>query len=531
VAHPSEIKKLEQRYRENPKGRNFAPLADAYRKAGLLDHAIELCQSGLQRHPDYVSAHIVYGRCLIDQKNDPAAIEAFRRVLALDSENVLALKMLAEIAERGGRFDEAVEWLGKLVNVDPMNEDAADALARTKRKVAPAAAAPAPVPAAPPAPAVPPVRPVSPAPRAPPAQAPPAATVPPVQEPPAERSPPEHDFVLERSSGDPMMQRHEPAKSLPGVETDDGNLDLRGVTQGAAHLEGIEVHEEEVAGADLPLIMPEETAPHAPATQAPLGPGAPTAQAGMALGAGAGGGAGAGADDDGAADTAALSQAEPVVTETMAELYLKQGHQEDALRVYQALLAQRPADLRLRARVKALSHGGKGQATGAGAGAGAGESVQTFLRRILAAELRGPRPPPDPVPSGALSLGDEFAAAPPELEPEPDAMAPGAATRPADDTISLDHVFGDEGRRGAARVPEPPPPPLPPGTTGGFSFDQFFGAPPPAPSASAAPAGPEEKGPPRSPGGGGGGGPKARRPAEDEGDLDQFQAWLKGLKS
>ncbi|HEY6210591.1 MAG TPA: tetratricopeptide repeat protein, partial [Gemmatimonadales bacterium] len=136
MAHPSEIKKLEQRYRENPKGRNFAPLADAYRKAGLLDHAIELCKSGLQRHPDYVSAHIVYGRCLIDQKNDPAAIEAFRKVLALDSENVLALRMLAEIAERGGRFDEAVEWLGKLVNVDPMNEDAADALARTKRKVA-----------------------------------------------------------------------------------------------------------------------------------------------------------------------------------------------------------------------------------------------------------------------------------------------------------------------------------------------------------------------------------------------------------
>src|SRR6266566_6486682 len=374
VAHPSEIKKLEQRYRENPKGRNFAPLADAYRKAGLLDHAIELCQSGLQRHPDYVSAHIVYGRCLIDQKNDAAAIEAFRRVLSLDSENVLALRMLAEIAERGGRFDEAVEWLGKLVNVDPMNEDAADALARTKRKVAPAAAAPAPapapvpVPAAPPAPAVPPV---------PPVHAPPAATVPPVQEPPAERSKPEPEFVLERSSGDPMMPRHEPAKSLPAIETDDGSLDLRGVTQGTAHLEGIGVHEEEVEGVDLPLIMPEETAPHAPATQAPLGPGAPTAPAGMALG--------AGADDDGAADTAALSQAEPVVTETMAELYLKQGHQEDALRVYQALLAQRPADLRLRARVEALSHGGKGQATGAG------ESVQTFLKRILAAELRGPR--------------------------------------------------------------------------------------------------------------------------------------------
>src|SRR2546422_9022068 len=124
-----------------------------------------------------------------------------------------------------------------------------------------------------------------------------------------------------------MMQRHEPAKSLPGVETDDGNLDLRGVTQGAAHLEGIEVHEEEVAGADLPLIMPEETAPHAPATQAPLGPGAPTAQAGMALG------AGAGAEDDGAADTAAPSQAGPVGTRPRADPYPTPGHAQEALRV------------------------------------------------------------------------------------------------------------------------------------------------------------------------------------------------------
>jgi len=87
VAYTSEIDKLEQRYRENPKGRNFAPLADAYRKAGLLDNAIELCKSGLERHPDYVSAHIVYGRCLIDQKNDAAASEVFRKVITLDPEH------------------------------------------------------------------------------------------------------------------------------------------------------------------------------------------------------------------------------------------------------------------------------------------------------------------------------------------------------------------------------------------------------------------------------------------------------------
>src|SRR5205823_1969306 len=180
-----------------------------------------------------------------------------------------------------------------------------------------------------------------------------------------------------------------------------------------------------------------------PAPPPSLGPAAPSRQAGAVL-----------ADDDGAADTAALSQAKPVVTETMAELYLKQGHQEDALRVYQALLAQRPADLRLRARVQALSPGEKGE------GRGVGESVQAFLKRILAAHPRGLRPLPDHAPSGASSPpGSAFSMGLPELEPEPDLIAPGAATRPADDSISLDQVFGDEGSRPALPAAKPRRPP------------------------------------------------------------------------
>src|SRR5256884_6579889 len=88
-------------------------------------------------------------------------------------------------------------------------------------------------------------------------------------------------------------------------------------------------------------------------------------------------------DDDGAADTAALSRAEPVVTETMAELYLRQGHRDEALRVYQALLAQRPGDQRLRARVAGLASGDS-----RASGAETGGAVPTFLRRLLA----GPPP-------------------------------------------------------------------------------------------------------------------------------------------
>jgi hypothetical protein len=257
-------------------------------------------------------------------------------------------------------------------------------------------------------------------------------------------------------------------------------------------------------------------------------------------------------DDDGAADTAALSRVEPVLTETMAELYLRQGHQEDALRVYQALLAHRPHDVGLRARVEALAPVGKSEGAG---GEDMGESVPAFLKRIFAG-----RPEPSAV-VATSSLESAFAVASPEPEPEPDLVAPGEATRPAEDTMFLDQVFGDDGpgaalpraelRSGApsspsstssvASHPSPlsSPPPSPPPSpeagaaagsepapaTGGFSFDQFFGAPggPTAPTGGVST--PSAPAPPRA------SASNARAPVEDEGDLDQFQAWLKGLKS
>ncbi len=544
MAYTSEIEKLEKRWLENPKGRNFAPLADAYRKAGELDRALDLCKAGLDLHPDYVSAHIVYARCLIDQKNDTGASEVFRKVLALDPENVLALKILADIAERGGRFDEAVEWLGRLLNADPMNGDAAEALTRAKAKAAQAAAKP-PVPE--------PVVRLVPAPVQTPS--PPRSVSPPPPPPPPSPPPPaaQADLVVEHASEGPTPPALDVKGAPADIETFDGTLDFNAVAHGAARADGLEVQEEvelkpqdlvveglahsqyesgvfaqppeaaeeddEPPTVDLPLIMPDDVgppfAPPVPAAAAPAPHREPAVPgtAGSAGSAGAPPAAVALSDDDGAADTAALSRAEPVLTETMAELYLRQGHQDDALRVYQALLAKRPGDARLRARVDSLT------------GGGTGESVQAFLRRILAGRPGAPAPEPPPS-SGGSPLDGAFAAAA-DAEPDPEIDAPGEATRPAGDSISLDQVFGDEGMRSslpAAETPtEPAPEPAPP-ASGGFSFDQFFSAGPEAAGAAGG-GGATPKATGRT------SGAKARPPVEDEGDLDQFQAWLKGLKS
>lgn len=591
MAYTSEIEKLEARYRENPKGRNFAPLADAYRKAGLIDNAIELCHAGLALHPDYVSGHIVHGRCLVDKKDDAGAETVFSRVLELDPENILALKVLAEIAERNNHNDQAIEWLNRLLLADPMNGEAAEGLSRVRGKVATQPITPP----AKPAEAITAV--VTPL-----AVAPPLAVVPPL----AVDTPlhVEHEAVeFEPGAAE---EDHGTAQHALGIENTDGPFDPRAATgaapssapadfvlertsesspessvatpaagaeletvdfdpteaepsrteglvldeeQGVApdagvHVEGLARTQYEGSGmfrldtgatpfeerptspvADLPLILPEELETPAPAPPPPPPP--PLGRLD---------------DDDGAADQAALSQAEPVLTETMAELYLRQGHREDALRVYQALAEQRPHDARLRDKVVELSAPPAPAAPAAPAAArprpqapGGGQSAGAFLRGILSARP-GAAPPPVPEPTVAPRASAP-AVPPPALEetpePAPEAAqavdevrpeepAPGSPTRPASDAISLDSVFGEESSRASAPASagESDPAAAPP-SEGGFSFDDFFGSPG---SNAGGNKGSAANARPSRPSG------RARAPEKEE-DLDQFQAWLKSLKA
>ena len=125
----SEIAKLESRWRENRQGLSFAPLAEAYRKMGDPGRALEVLGEGLAVNPNYIPASIVLGRCHLDLGDDANAETAFRRVLELDNENVIALRSLAEIAERGGRIGEARELLQTLLTVDRGNDEARAQLA------------------------------------------------------------------------------------------------------------------------------------------------------------------------------------------------------------------------------------------------------------------------------------------------------------------------------------------------------------------------------------------------------------------
>ncbi len=130
MASTRQIENLERKHRENPEGLTFAPLANAYRNSGQPERAIEILTLGLEHHPEHAPARIVLGRCHVDLGDDSAAEAAFTKVLELDQENVVALKALADITERGERYPDSIRWLEYLLEVDRNNDEARDQLAR-----------------------------------------------------------------------------------------------------------------------------------------------------------------------------------------------------------------------------------------------------------------------------------------------------------------------------------------------------------------------------------------------------------------
>ena len=116
------IDELKKRYDENPR-RFFAPLANEYRKSGDLDAAIALCQEHLADQPGNMNGHVVYGQALFEAARYDEAQVTFEAALALDPENLIALRHLGDMARTSGDRHRAREWYERVLDADPRNDE------------------------------------------------------------------------------------------------------------------------------------------------------------------------------------------------------------------------------------------------------------------------------------------------------------------------------------------------------------------------------------------------------------------------
>jgi tetratricopeptide (TPR) repeat protein len=119
----AEIRRLQEKYDRFPDSRLFAPLADAYRKSGEVDRAIELCEKGLEGYPAYASAHVILGKCFYDKGATERSRAEFEHVIEIDPENMVALKFMGDILMSEGDRDASISCYRKILAIDPTNDE------------------------------------------------------------------------------------------------------------------------------------------------------------------------------------------------------------------------------------------------------------------------------------------------------------------------------------------------------------------------------------------------------------------------
>jgi tetratricopeptide (TPR) repeat protein len=102
VPDPSRIEELQRRVKKDPASIAFAQLAEEYRRQGQLQEAVDICLTGLARHPGYLSARVTLGRSLMALGDFCQAEKELAEVLRMAPENLTAIRTLVEIRERAG---------------------------------------------------------------------------------------------------------------------------------------------------------------------------------------------------------------------------------------------------------------------------------------------------------------------------------------------------------------------------------------------------------------------------------------------
>src|SRR5688572_27637148 len=100
---------LQRKFEENPR-RYFAPLANELRRSGDARRALELCRAYVPQLPEHLSGHVVLAQALADLGETAEAHRAFEAVLALDPENVVALRALGDLDAAAGDAAGARGW-------------------------------------------------------------------------------------------------------------------------------------------------------------------------------------------------------------------------------------------------------------------------------------------------------------------------------------------------------------------------------------------------------------------------------------
>ncbi len=115
----AEVEELKKKLAQNPDSLIFVPLADAYRKAGQFQEAIDVCKKGLEKHPAYMSARVVLGRIYGEKNMLEEAVVELQKVEKADVDNIMVHSMLGNVYLKKKMYAEAVSQFQRVLALNP----------------------------------------------------------------------------------------------------------------------------------------------------------------------------------------------------------------------------------------------------------------------------------------------------------------------------------------------------------------------------------------------------------------------------
>lgn len=108
-------------YRRQPGSRVFAPLAESYRKLGMLEEAFKVLKEGIKRHPSYVLGYLVLAQCYYDQKKVDLTYQTLHPLIENNRDNLSLQKLFGQVCLDLGLYDEALDTYKFLLFINPQD--------------------------------------------------------------------------------------------------------------------------------------------------------------------------------------------------------------------------------------------------------------------------------------------------------------------------------------------------------------------------------------------------------------------------
>lgn len=125
-----DIRSLSAALARDPSSLSYVELAEALRRRGKLEEAVQVANHGLSRHPDHADGHDCLARILADRGQLAEARAAWDKALAIAPEHGGALRGIGFLFYRQGDTKRAMDALEHAVRADPTDEAARRALAQ-----------------------------------------------------------------------------------------------------------------------------------------------------------------------------------------------------------------------------------------------------------------------------------------------------------------------------------------------------------------------------------------------------------------